>query len=91
MARSIEARIASSENGFSMKSAAPSRVARTAASMLAWPQMITTGSSGRSALICSRSAMPSISGSHTSRMTRDGADERTRSRALRPSPASMTR
>ena len=42
-ALSITMSSASVESGFSRKSSAPSRVARTAASMVAWPLIMTTG------------------------------------------------
>ena len=59
------------ESGFSRKSKAPSLVALTAASMLPWPEIITT--TGRSANGISRmrasTSMPSMPGSQISSST----------------------
>ena len=54
------------ESGFSRKSSAPRRVARTAISILAWPEIITTGTGAPSALMSSSSARPSLPGITTS-------------------------
>ena len=54
------------ESGFSRKSIAPSRVARTAISILACPEIITTGSEMPSARRSSSSARPSLPGITTS-------------------------
>jgi hypothetical protein len=57
------------ESGFSMKSKAPSLVARTAVSMLPWPEIITTAASLPCSRIRRKVSSPSISGSHTSKST----------------------
>src|ERR1017187_9881527 len=54
------------ESGFSRKSSAPRRVARTAISILACPLIITTGSAMPSERMSSSSAMPSLPGMTTS-------------------------
>jgi len=54
------------ESGFSRKSAAPSRVARTAISILACPEIITTGSEIPSPRTSSSSTSPSLPGITTS-------------------------
>ena len=54
------------ESGFSRKSSAPSRVARTAISMCAWPLIITTGAVTPAAFRSSSSARPSRRGITTS-------------------------
>ncbi len=60
----------SSESGFSRKSNAPSLVARTAVSMLAWPEIISTMGGESNSLIFSSVARPSIFSSQTSRRIR---------------------
>jgi hypothetical protein len=45
-ARSTMRRSASSWNGFSRKSNAPMRITRTAVSMVPWPEITMTGTSG---------------------------------------------
>ena len=54
------------ESGFSRKSTAPSRVARTAISIFAWPEIITTGSAMPRLCRSSSSARPSLPGITTS-------------------------
>ena len=54
------------ESGFSRKSTAPSRVARTAVSTLAWPEIITTGVVTPAAFKSSSSEIPSLPGMTTS-------------------------
>src|ERR1044072_5128695 len=54
------------ESGFSMKSNAPSFVARTAVSMFPCPDMITTAASDPAARSCLKVSSPSIPGSQTS-------------------------
>ena len=68
----MEVRRPLTENGFSIKSAAPSRVAATAFWMLPWPEIMITRTSGRSALIWRSSSMPSISGIQMSSRTSAG-------------------
>jgi len=75
----------SMESGFSMKSQAPSFMARTAISTLPWPEITTTLSSGRRFFISERASMPPILGSHTSRKTRSIPP---RSRSSSPTTAS---
>ena len=59
--------IFSSESGFSMKSKAPSLVARTAVSIVPWPEiMMTAGGRGCACKRLSASS-PSMPGSQTSR------------------------
>ena len=58
------------ERGFSRKSSAPRRVAFTAISMCACPDIITTGAVTPAALICSSSVSPSICGITTSEKIR---------------------
>ena len=66
-------RIRSLSGGFSMKSKAPSLTASTAALTVPWPERITTGGDGSSALRRLRTSRPSIWGILMSRMTRSGA------------------
>src|SRR5438105_11937635 len=62
-------RVFSSESGFSRKSKAPSLVARTAVSMVPWPEMMmTSGASSMSRIRCSTSR-PSMPGNHISSST----------------------
>jgi hypothetical protein len=71
--------------GFSRKSSAPMRVASTAVSIVAWPDIITTGMvSWPLAAHSLSSVMPSASGIQISSSTRSG---RARSRRRRASPA----
>ena len=64
----------SASNGFSMKSAAPRRIAATAVSRLPWPEMTSTGSVGSRRLISSSSSSPPSREpcSQTSSRTSDG-------------------
>ena len=63
--------------GFSMKSYAPCLIAATAISMLPWPEMITTGTSGLSRLTAFRMSIPSmrLSFSQISRINSPGGSE----------------
>ena len=63
--------------GFSMKSYAPCLIAATAISILPWPEIITTGTSGLSRLTDLRISIPSIrlSLSQISRINRPGGSE----------------
>jgi len=71
--------------GFSRKSSAPMRVASTAVSIVAWPDIITTGIvSWPPAAHSFRSEMPSVSGIQMSSSTRSG---RSRPRASRAAVA----
>ena len=64
----------SASNGFSMKSAAPRRIAATAVSRLPWPEITSTGIEGSRRLISSSSSSPSSRDpcSQTSSSTRLG-------------------
>ena len=63
----------SSETGFSRKSYAPARVASTAASIVACPDIMMTRVSGVAARISFSSAIPLPSGNHTSSSTKSNA------------------
>ncbi len=70
------------EIGFSRKSRAPRRVARTAISMCAWPDIMTTGVGTPCAFSSSRSARPSLPGMTTSESIRSNDCDLASSRAL---------
>jgi len=74
VARSTISRRRSASNGFSMKSAAPRRIAATAVSRLPWPEITSTGIEASRRLISSSSSSPSSREpcSHTSSSTRLG-------------------
>src|SRR5258707_11279390 len=79
-------RVLSMERGFSRKSYAPSLVARTAVSMVPWPEiMITSGALSISRIFC-RVSSPSMPGNHTSNSTTSNG--RLRSISRQPSPSS---
>ena len=67
------ARIASSPNGFSMKSTAPAFMALTASGTSAWPVMTMTGTWMPPAANFSWNSRPSISGMRTSVTMQAGA------------------
>src|ERR1700736_4935558 len=69
------------ESGFFTETAAPRRVARTAISTLAWPDIITTGVDRPSAFRSSRKEMPSLPGMTTSEKIRSKRCVFTRARA----------
>src|ERR1043166_1493980 len=69
------------ESGFSKKSSAPSFVARTAMSTVAWPEIMTTGAVMQIGRISSSNVMPSLSGITTSEKIRSNDCVRTNSRA----------
>src|SRR5581483_3574245 len=76
---------------FSMKSAAPRRVAATALWILPWPEIMITRTSGRSVLIRRRSSMPSIPGIQISSRTSAGCSRAISSITPAGSPVSSTR
>src|SRR5258708_353590 len=77
-------RVLSRESGFSRKSKAPSLVARTAVSMVPWPEiMITSGGLSRSRIF-SRVSSPSMPGSQMSSSTTSNTVLRSRSRLASP-------
>ena len=69
------------EIGFSRKSMAPSRVAFTAISMCAWPDIITTGAATPWVFKSSSRERPSLPGITTSERMRSKGFERASSRA----------
>src|SRR5258705_5603016 len=76
------------ESGFSRKSYAPSLVARTAVSMVPWPEiMMTSGGLSRARIFC-RVSSPSMPGSHTSSRTTSKVCFSKRSRQASPLSAS---
>jgi hypothetical protein len=79
----------SASNGFSMKSAAPRRIAATAVSRLPCPEMTSTGSDGSRRLISSSNSSPSRREpcSHTSSSTSEGRRAAIASSAASLSPA----
>ncbi len=64
----------SSERGFSIKSCAPRRNASTAVSILPWPEIMTTGRSGKRSLNMSSASRPSMPGSQMSRKIISGGE-----------------
>jgi hypothetical protein len=89
-ARSTMRSSASSWNGFSRKSNAPMRITRTAVSMVPWPEITITGTSGACWRIFETSSMPSISGIQMSTIASRGTSRSSSSSARRPSCASTT-
>jgi hypothetical protein len=76
----------SRERGFSTKSWAPIRTALTAVSIVPWPEITTTGTSGSRVRIRERVSSPSVFGSQTSRRMR--SKRRVSSAARHASPLS---
>ena len=76
--------VLSSDSGFSTKSNAPSLIARTADSMLPWPEMSTTCASTWRSRSRASVARPSMPGSQTSSTIRSTAPRVTRSRQASP-------
>ena len=74
----------SSESGFSTKSNAPSLIARTADSMLPWPEIITTGASTRRSRSRASVTSPSMPGSQMSSTIASYGARDTRSRHASP-------
>ena len=72
IARPKASSMRASENGFSMKSTTPERMASTAIGMSPWPVIITTGILTFRAASLATSSCPLISGMRTSVMTTPG-------------------
>src|SRR5438270_8411901 len=79
-------RVFSSESGFSRKSYAPSFVARTAVSMVPWPEIMMTSGGLSNSRILSRVSRPSTPGSQISSSTTSKAVLRSSSRHASPLP-----
>ena len=78
----------SSESGFSTKSNAPRRVARTAFSIVPWPDIMTTVVPEWRAMISGSRSRPLPSGNHTSSRTKSKASSRSfRASASEPAVA----
>jgi uncharacterized membrane protein len=67
------------------------RVAFTAVSIVAWPEIMTTTASGRSRLILPSVSSPSMRSIQTSRKVRSGGSSATSRSASAPLPAALTR
>ena len=80
----------SMESGFSMKSKAPSLRARTAMSIVPWPETTRTSISGLRFFISARASRPPIRGSQTSSTARSGRWASIASRPTTASSATMT-
>src|SRR5579862_5464603 len=84
----IRIRTLSMERGFSKKSYAPNLVARTAVSMVPWPEIIMTSGAFSLSRIFPSVSRPSIPGSHTSSSTTSNACLPSSSNAASPLSAS---
>ena len=91
MARLVMSTKRSGSNGFSMKSNAPSRMARTAVAMSPWPVIRMTGISASILRASLRNARPSILGMRMSDTTTPDQPLRRRSRAESASSNTSTR